>query len=86
MFAPTIIAMNQFIINIVEKSVLLTFDQVVERGSIEIWSTKGKNTLVYTKEIQKTNFENLRLNLEKGKYRFEIFFDGLQISKSININ
>ncbi len=78
--------MNQYIINIVEKSVLVTFNEVVEEGSIEVWSVNKKSTPVYTKEIQNTNFESLPLNLDKGKYRFEILIDGHQISKIININ
>lgn len=86
MFASKLIVMNQYIINIVEKSVLITFNEVVEIGVIEVWSLVGKSTLVYTKEIHNTNFENLPLNLDKGKYRIEIFIDGQQISKTININ
>ena len=86
MFASKLIVMNQYIINIVEKSVLVTFNEVVKKGIIEVWGTNGKSTLVYTKEIQNTNFENLSLNLDKGKYRFEILIDGQQISKIININ
>ncbi len=86
MFASKLIAMNQYIINIVEKSVLVTFNEVVKNGIIEVWNIVGKSTPVYTKEIQNTNFENLPLNLNKGKYRFEILIDGQQISKIININ
>jgi len=78
--------MNQYIINIVEKSVLVTFNEVVEKGNIEVWNIVGESTLVYTKEIHNTNFESLPLNLDKGKYRFEILIDGQQITKTININ
>lgn len=78
--------MNQCIITIIEKSVLVTFVEVVKKGSIEVWSIVGKSTSVYTKEIQHTNFENLPLNLGKGKYRIEILMDGQQITKTININ
>ncbi len=86
MFAPRLIAMNQYIINIVEKSVLITFNEVVEKGIIEVWRVVGESAAIYTKEIQNSNFENLPLNLDKGKYRFEIIIDGQQISKIININ
>jgi len=86
MFASKLIAMNQCIINIVNKSVLVTFNQVVEKGIIEVWSINGKNILVYTSEINNTNFENLILNLNKGKYKVDIFIDGQQITKTININ
>lgn len=86
MFASKLITMNQYIINIVEKSVLVTFNEVVEKGIIEVWDVIGNNDSIYTKEIKNTNFENLPLNLNKGKYRFEILIDGQQISKIININ
>ena len=86
MFASKLIVMNQYIINIVEQSVLVTFNEVVKKGSIEVWNTNRKGALVYTKEIQNTNFENLPLNLSKGKYRFELLIDGQQISKIINIS
>ncbi len=86
MFASKLITMNQYIINIVEKSVLVTFNEVVEKGIIEVWDVIGNNDSIYTKEIKNTNFENLPLNLNKGKYRFEILIDGQQVSKIININ
>jgi len=48
---------------------------VVEKDTIDVRCSNGKNTLVYTMEIQNLNFETLPLNLDKGKYRFEIFVD-----------
>ncbi len=78
--------MNQCIITIVEKSVLVTFNNVVKKGTIEVWKMVGNYAPVFKKEIANTNFENMIINLNKGKYRFEIVMDGQQISKTININ
>lgn len=78
--------MNQCIINVVEKSVFIAFNQIVEKGLIEVWKINGTNKPVYKKEVVNTNFENLNENLEKGKYRIEILIDGEQITKTININ
>lgn len=78
--------MNQCIINVVEKSVFIAFDQIVEKGIIEVWKINSTDKPVYKKEVVNTNFENFNENLEKGKYRIEILIDGEQISKTININ
>ena len=78
--------MNQCIITIIEKSVLVTFNEVIEKGSIKVSKTNGNYATVCKKEIVNTNFENLSLNLDKGKYRVEILIDGQQVSKIININ
>ncbi|MFK5855296.1 MAG: hypothetical protein QM503_04130 [Bacteroidota bacterium] len=78
--------MNQCIINVVEKSVFIAFNQIVKKGLIEVWMINGKDIPVFSKDILNTNFENLKVNLEKGKYRLEIKMDGQQITKTININ
>ena len=78
--------MNQCIINVVEKSVFIAFNQIVDKGAIEVWQINGKNTPVCQIEILNTNFEDLKVNLEKGKYRLEIQIDGQQIVKTIDIN
>ena len=44
--------MNQYIINIVEKSVLVTFNEVVEKGIIEVWNIIEEGTLVYIKKFK----------------------------------
>ena len=78
--------MNQCIINVVDKSVFVAFNQIVEKGIIEIWSTKDSDKPLAKKIFINTNFENMNLPYSKGKYRLEIEIDGQQISKTININ
>ena len=78
--------MNQCIINVVDKSLFVAFNQIVEKGSIEVWDMDGNGKPLSKKEVINTNFENLNLPLNKGKYRLEILMDGQQISKTININ
>lgn len=78
--------MNQCIINVVEKSVFIAFNQIVQKGLIEVWKINGKDTPVCRRDILNTNFENIKVGLEKGKYRLEILMDGQQITKTININ
>ncbi len=78
--------MNQCIINVVEKSVFIAFNQIVEKGSIEVWDIESNVKPLSKKEVVKTNFENLNLPFSKGKYRLEIIMDGQHISKTININ
>jgi len=78
--------MNQCIINVVEKSVFVAFEQIVKKGSIEVWNLDGDNRPLTKKTVVNTNFENLNLQLEKGKYKVEILMDGQQITKTININ
>jgi len=87
MFAEKIIhIMNQCIINIVDKSLFVAFNQIIEKGSIEVWDIDGNVKPLSKKEVINTNFENLNLPLSKGKYRLEIIMDGQHISKTININ
>ena len=78
--------MNQCIVNVVKKSIFVAFTQIVEKGSIEIWNFRDDSYPVGKKEVLNTNFENLNLELNKGKYRLEILMDGQQITKTININ
>ncbi len=78
--------MNQCIINIVDKSLFVAFNQIIEKGSIEVWDIDGNVKPLSKKEVINTNFENLNLPLSKGKYRLEIIMDGQHISKTININ
>jgi len=78
--------MNQCIINVVDKSVFVAFNQIVEKGSIEVWDIDGNVKPLSKKEVIKTNFENLNLTLSKGKYRLEILMDGQHIIKTITIN
>jgi len=78
--------MNQCIVNVVEKSVFVAFKQIVEKGSIEVWNIETVGQQITRKEVYNTNFENLSLKLERGKYKVEITMDGQQITKTININ
>jgi arginine deiminase len=78
--------MNQCIINVVDKSIFIAFEQIVEKGSIEVWNTEGNKDAVAKREILNSNFENLCLKLKRGKYKVEISIDGQQIIKTININ
>ncbi len=78
--------MNQCIINIVDKSIFVAFNQIVEKGIIEIWSIKDSDKPLVKKKFINTNFENMVLPYSKGKYRLEIEIDGQQISKTISIN
>lgn len=66
--------------------VFVAFKQIVEKGSVEVWDSDANDKPLCKKEIINTNFENLNLPLNKGKYRLEIIMDGQQITKSININ
>ncbi len=78
--------MNQCIINVVEKSVFIAFNQIVEKGSIEVWALDKSDKPLSKKKVINTNFENLKLPFNKGKYRLEILMDGHQVTKTININ
>jgi len=78
--------MNQCIINVVDKMVFLAFNEIVNVGEVEVIRIDGELKSLMKKDIQKTNFMNLRLPSEKGKYKLEIDIDGYHITKSININ
>jgi len=78
--------MNQCIINIVEKSLFVAFNQIVEKGSIEVWNIDGSGKPLCKKDVINTNFQNLNLPTNKGKYKLEILMDGQQITKTINVN
>jgi len=76
--------MNHCIINVVEKSIFVAFNEIVDQGYITVWKLNGKEKPIIKKEIINTNFQNI--NLDNGKYRVEIDIDGQQIIKTININ
>lgn len=78
--------MNQCIINIVEKSLFVTFNQIVVKGIIEVWKINGNEKPLIKKEVINTNFESINIEFIRGKYRLEILIDGQQITKTININ
>lgn len=78
--------MNQCIISIVESSVFIAFNQIVKNGFIEVWKISEIDCPVCKLELLNTNFEDLKVDLNKGKYRFEILMDGQHITKSIKIN
>jgi hypothetical protein len=78
--------MNQCIVNVIEKSVFVTFNKIVKNGCIEVWSMDENISLLTKKEIRDTNSTNLNTNAKKGKYRLEINFDNHQIIKFISIN
>jgi len=65
---------------------MITFNQIVRSGKIEVSSQHSDNKILYMKEIFNTNFEKLNFSLVKGKYRLEIVMDGEYITKTININ
>jgi len=65
---------------------MITFNQIVRSGKIEVSSQHSDNKILYMKEIFNTNFEKLNFSLVKGKYLLEIVMDGEYITKTININ
>ncbi len=78
--------MNQCIINVVDKMVFLAFNEIVNKGKVEVIKMDGEVRSLMKLDIHKTNFTNLKLPSEKGKYKLEIDIDGEHITKSVNIN
>ncbi len=66
--------------------VFLAFNEIVNAGEVEVLKVDGEVVSLMKMVIKKTNFTNLRMPPEKGKYKLEINIDGQHITKSININ
>lgn len=86
MFAESFLQMNTCLINIIEKTIVVTFNQIVGKGEIVIYNPKENGEPLAIKKITNTNFESITLKKNKGKYRLEINIDNHQIIKFININ
>ncbi len=85
MFAKKFRQMNQCIVNVIGKSIFVTFNKIVKNGSIEIWSMGNNIGLLEQKEIENTNFTNFNVKDQKGKLKLEIISDNEKISRIINV-
>jgi len=78
--------MNSCIVNVINKSVFIVFNQIVRNGYIEVLSMNGDMNSIIKKEIKNTNSTDFNTKAKKGKYKLEMNIDNHQIIKFININ
>ena len=77
--------MNQCLLNIIEGMVLITFNEVVEKGSVIIRNVENDYDLILQEEITKTNFKNIDCQHMKGRYKIEISTGKEQFFRIVNI-
>lgn len=86
MFAEKFWQMNQCIINVLEKAILIVFEEIIQKGSILVWSIDKTPSLIYRHEMVNTNFINLDIKDYKGKVKIDILTNNEKTSRIININ
>lgn len=76
---------NPCILQIVNDSIHISFDQIVEEATLSVWTVNANQKNVLEKRLLNTNFETVQLNLPKGKYKFKIDYKPNQYTKILSV-